>query len=206
MLVRRCLPKCLLEPQIGTTRLPVQSDAPRAAITEDQRHLQFYLGFLLYDPPIRICRGEKERPKVIQTFLKLSQSCHNGCRSIPSSSNLVHPTGAFSCWWRYPGKVDCRRQHSDSAVVIADGNLGYPWNQRSCGTLQPLRTKPFNKYSCHHLRAIPAMVHPHFFSANLTVDLKRGYICIVFTFFFLLSHDFWKLRYLKRLAVCWVSH
>lgn len=41
-----------------------------------------------------------------------------------------------------------------------------------------------NKYFCHHLRAIPAMAHPHFFSANLTVDPKNGYICIIFTFFY----------------------
>lgn len=32
--------------------------------------------------------------------------------------------------------------------------------------------------------AIPAMVHPHFFAANLAVDPKTGYICIGFTFFY----------------------
>jgi len=61
MLVRRSSPKPTLS--IYQTK---------ATSTEDREHLRLYLGILLADPLIRIRRGEKERPKVTQNFLKLA--------------------------------------------------------------------------------------------------------------------------------------
>lgn len=46
---------------------------------------------------------------------------------------------------------------------------------------------PFGNHSHHSFRVVPGMVHPHFFSANLSADPERGYICIILTFPFFIT-------------------